>query len=154
VVNNICNKIVLFFKHFAPSVLFYPIAPLAAKYLQSGQIKCIRLAATLGEQFDGHPWHRPVQIILKSDQTDRFRTLPTTTPCKSSIINSLNGRYTHDNSMCTVCIQTRHKRWFIRVPVKATTKHFELEHLDVYGPFCKLTLRDNQYLILFFDDYT
>ena len=67
---------------------------------------------------------------------------------------SLISGYTHDDSMCTVCIQAKHKQRFIRVPVKRTTKPFELVHSDVCGPFSTLTLGDNRYNILFIDDYT
>jgi len=56
--------------------------------------------------------------------------------------------------MCTVCIQAKHKQRFIRVPVKRTTKPFELVHSDVCGPFSTPTFGDNRYYILFIDDYT
>jgi len=62
--------------------------------------------------------------------------------------------YTHDDSMCTVCIQAKHKQRFIKVPVKCTTKPFELVHSDVCGPFSTPTFGDNRYYILFIDDYT
>jgi len=55
--------------------------------------------------------------------------------------------------MCTVCIQAKHKQRFIKVPVKRTTKPFELVHSDVCGPFSTPTFRDNRYYILFIDDY-
>jgi len=69
-------------------------------------------------------------------------------------MKSLVSGYTHDDSMCTVCIQAKHKQKFIRVPVKCTTKPFELVHSDVCGPFSTPTLGDNRYYILFIDDYT
>jgi len=56
--------------------------------------------------------------------------------------------------MCTVCIQAKDKQKFIKVPVKRTTKPFELEHWDVWGPSSTPTLRDNRYYTLFIDDYT
>jgi len=62
--------------------------------------------------------------------------------------------YTNDDSMCTVCIQAKHKQKFIKVPVKRTTKPFELVHSDVCGPFSTLSLGDNRHHILFIDDYT
>jgi len=40
------------------------------------------------------------------------------------------------------------------VPVKRTTKPFELVHSDACGPFSTLTLGYNQYYILFIDNYT
>ena len=63
------------------------------------------------------------------------------------------GGYTHDDSMCTVCIQAKHKQRFIKVPVKRTRKPFELVHSDVCGSFSTPTFGDNQYYILFIDDY-
>jgi len=62
--------------------------------------------------------------------------------------------YTNNDSMCTVCIQAKHKQKFIKVPVKRTTKPFELVHSDVCSPFSTPTLGDNRYYILFIDDYT
>jgi len=56
--------------------------------------------------------------------------------------------------MCTVCIQAKHNQRRIRVPVKRTTKPFQLVHSDVCGPFSTLTLGDDRYYILFIDDYT
>jgi len=67
---------------------------------------------------------------------------------------SLIDGYTHNDSMCTICIQAKHKQRFIRVPVKHTTKPFELVHSDVCGPFSTLTFGDNRYNILFIDNYT
>ena len=58
-------------------------------------------------------------------------------------LNSLIDRYTHDDSMCTVCIQAKHKQRLIRVPVKGTTKPSELVYADVCGPFSTPTLGDN-----------
>jgi len=69
-------------------------------------------------------------------------------------MKSLIDGYTHDDSICTVCIPAKHKARFIRVPVKRTTKPFELEHSDVYGPFSTPSLEHNRYYILFIDDYT
>jgi len=69
-------------------------------------------------------------------------------------MKTLIGRYKHDDSMCTVCIQAKHKERFIRVPVMRTMKPFELVHSDVCGPFSTPTLGDNRYYILFIDDYT
>jgi len=69
-------------------------------------------------------------------------------------MNTLIGGYTHDDSMCTVCIQAKHKQRFIRVPVKHTTKPFELVHSDVCDPFSTPTFGDNRYYILFIDDFT
>jgi len=68
-------------------------------------------------------------------------------------IKSLVKGYTNDDSMCTVCIQAKDKQRFIKVPVKRTTKPFELVHLDMCGPFSTLTFGDNRYYIRFIDDY-
>jgi hypothetical protein len=69
-------------------------------------------------------------------------------------MKTLIGGYKHDDSMRTVCIQAKHKQRFIRVPVKRTTKPFQLVHSDVCGPFSTLTFGDNRYYTLFIDDYT
>jgi hypothetical protein len=71
-----------------------------------------------------------------------------------SAIQSLVEGYTHDHSLCTVCIQAKNKKSFIKVPVKHTTKPFELVHSDVCDPFCTPTYREKCYVILFIDDYT
>ena len=69
-------------------------------------------------------------------------------------MKTLIDGYTHDDSMCTVCIQAKQEQRFIKVPVKCTTKPFELVHSDVCGPFFTPTLGANRYYILFIDDYT
>jgi hypothetical protein len=69
-------------------------------------------------------------------------------------IKSIVKGYTHDDSMCTVCIQAKHKQRIIKVPVKHTTKPFELVHSNVCCPFPTPTFGDNRYYILFIDDYT
>ena len=69
-------------------------------------------------------------------------------------IKSLVKGYTNNDYMCTVCIQAKHRQKFIKVPVKRTTKPFQLVHSDVCGPFSTLTFGDNRYYILFIDDYT
>jgi len=69
-------------------------------------------------------------------------------------IKSLVKGYTNDDSMCTVCIQAKHKQKFIKVPVKRTMKPFELVHSVVCGPISTPTLGHNRYYILFIDDYT
>jgi hypothetical protein len=71
-----------------------------------------------------------------------------------TVMMSLIGGYTHDDSMCIVCIQAKHKKKFIRVPVKRTTKPFELVHSDVCGPISTPAFEDNRYYILFIDNYT
>jgi hypothetical protein len=69
-------------------------------------------------------------------------------------IKSLVKGYTNNDSMCTVCIQAKHKQKFIKVPVQRTTKPFELVHSDGCGPFSTLTSGNDRYPILFIDDYT
>jgi len=69
-------------------------------------------------------------------------------------IKSLVKGYTHNDSMSTICIQAKHKRRFIEVPVKCTTKPFELVHSDVCSPFSTPTFGDNRYYILLLDYYT
>jgi len=69
-------------------------------------------------------------------------------------VRSLIPKYINDDSMCTVCIQAKHKQKFIRVKVKRTTKPFELAHSDVCGPFSTATFGGNKHFILFVDNYT
>jgi len=72
----------------------------------------------------------------------------------STGIPSLVKGFTHSDSMWTVCILVKHKQTFIKVPVKSTVTALELVHVEVYGPLSALIFRDNQYYILFIDDYT
>jgi len=67
---------------------------------------------------------------------------------------SLVVGYTKDDSMCTACIQAKHKQKIIRVKTKRTTKPFELIHSDVCGPFSMPTSAGHRNYILFIDDYT
>ena len=69
-------------------------------------------------------------------------------------VRSLIPEYTNDDSMCTVCIQAKHKQNLIRVTVKGTSKPFELVHSDVCGPFSTPTFGGNKHFILFVDNYT
>jgi len=69
-------------------------------------------------------------------------------------IKSIVKGYTHNDSMCTVCVQAKNKQRFIKVPVKHNTKPFELVHLDVCGPFSTPTFGGNRLHIQFIDDYT
>jgi len=46
--------------------------------------------------------------------------------------------------MRTVCIQAKHKQTFNTVPIKRTTKLFELVHSEVCGPFSTLTFSADQ----------
>jgi len=61
----------------------------------------------------------------------------------SIALKSLVKGYTNDDSMCTGCIQAKHKQEFVKVPVKRAMKLFELVHSDVCGLFSTLTLGDN-----------
>ena len=69
------TSVFYFLKILKHNILYYRVAPSAARYVHSGQIKSARLAAALGQNFRGRPWHRPAQIILRSDRTDRLGTL-------------------------------------------------------------------------------
>ena len=102
-------------------------APIAAK------TKSTRKSLTIAES---RIWHRRLAHMNPTD------------------MKSLIDRYTNDDSMCTVCIQAKHRQRFIKVPVKHTTKPFELVHSDVYGPLSTPTFGDNRYYILFINDYT
>jgi len=102
-------------------------APIAAK------TKSTRKSLTISES---RIWHRQLAYM------------------NPTAIKSLVKGYTNDDSMCTVCIQAKHKQKFIKVPVNSTTKPFELVHSDVCGPFSTPTLGDNRYYVLFIDYYT
>jgi hypothetical protein len=78
-----------------------PKAPTAAK------TKSTRKSLTISES---RLWHRRLGHI------------------HPTAMKTLIGGYKHDDLMCTVCIQAKHKQRFIRVPVKRTTKPFELVH--------------------------
>jgi len=95
------------------------------------------------------PTSPPASSILKSRLW--HRRLAHLNP---TAIKSIVKGYTHDDSMCTVCIQAKHQERFIKVPVKRTTKPFELVHSNVCGPVSTPTFGDNRYCILFIDDYT
>jgi len=69
-------------------------------------------------------------------------------------VRSLIPEYTNDDSMCTVCIQAKHKQKFIQFKVKRTSKPFELVHSHACGPFSTPTFGCNKHFILFADDYT
>jgi hypothetical protein len=69
-------------------------------------------------------------------------------------LRSLIDGYTKDGSMCTACIQAKHKQKIIKVKTKRTTKPFELIHSDVCGPFSTPTCAGHRYYILFTNDYT
>ena len=69
-------------------------------------------------------------------------------------LQSLIDGYTKDDSMCTTCIQAKHKQKIIKVKTKRTTKPFKLIHSDMCGPFSTPTATGHRYYILFIDDYT
>ena len=58
-------------------------------------------------------WHRRLALI------------------NSTALRSLIDGYTKDHSMCTACIQAKHKQKIIKVKTKRTTKPFELIHSEV-----------------------
>lgn len=69
---------------------------------------------------------------------------------------SLIDGFAHDDTMCDVCVQAKHKQKSIRTKVKRATMSFELVHSDVCGPFSAPTGGSSCYhhFILFIDDYT
>jgi hypothetical protein len=69
-------------------------------------------------------------------------------------LRSLIDGYTKDDSMCTACVQDKHKQKIIKGKTKQTTKPFELIHSDLCGPFSTPTSTCHRYYILFIDDYT
>ena len=64
-------------------------------------------------------------------------------------LRSLIDGYSKDDSMCTACIQAKHKQKIIKVKTKRTTKPFELLHSDMCGPFSMPTSTGHRYYILF-----
>ena len=62
--------------------------------------------------------------------------------------------YTHDGSICEICIQAKHERKIIRISVQRTTALLELVHSDTCGPLAtkehrislssSMTTRDTQ----------
>jgi len=103
-------------KHTIEPTIESSRAPIAAK------IKSTRKSLTIPES---RLWHRRLAHI------------------NPTAMKTLIDGYTHDDSMCTVCIQAKHKQRFIELPAKCTTKPFELVHLDEWGPFSTPTLGDN-----------
>jgi hypothetical protein len=95
------------------------------------------------------PTSPPASSVLKSRLWHRLLAY-----LNPTAINSIVKKYTHDDSMYTVCIQAKHKQRFIKVSVKRTTKHFVLVHSAVCCPFSTPTLGDNRYYILFIEGYT
>jgi hypothetical protein len=73
---------------------------------------------------------------------------------KPTTLRSLIDGYTKHDSMCTACIEAKHKQKIIKVKTKRTTKPFELIHSDVCGSFSTPTSAGHHYYILFIDDYT
>jgi len=93
-----------------------PSAPLTAKPMSTPKSPTISESGT---------WHRPLAHIN-----------PTT-------MKSVIDRYTHDDSMCRVCMHVNNKQTFIIVPFKRTTKPFKLAHSDVCKLFSTPTFGDN-----------
>ena len=62
--------------------------------------------------------------------------------------------YTHDGSICELCIQAKHERKVIRTPVQRTTTPFELVHSDTCGPLATKSVGGASHFIVFIDDYT
>jgi len=69
-------------------------------------------------------------------------------------MKSLVDRYTHDGSICEICIQAKHERKIVRIPVQRTTTPFELVHSDTCGPFATKSVGGASHFIVFIDDYT
>jgi len=69
-------------------------------------------------------------------------------------MKSLVDGYTHDGSICEICIQAKHERKIIRIPVQRTTAPFELVHSDTCGPFATKSVGGASHFIVFIDDYT
>jgi len=86
-----------------------------------------------------------------SESRLRHRQLAHINP--TALRSQIDGSIT-DDSMCTACIQAKHKQKIIKVKTKGTTKTFELVHSDVCGSVSTPTTTGHRYYILFIDDYT
>jgi hypothetical protein len=68
-------------------------------------------------------------------------------------MKSLIQGYTHNHSLCDVCIFTNYHRKFIRIPAKKTSKPFELDDSDLCRPFKHPTKGGDHYWIICINDY-
>jgi len=68
-------------------------------------------------------------------------------------MKTANDGYTNDDSLCTVCIQAKHKQKLVEVPVKSTMKLFELVHSDVCSPYLTPTFGEKRQYIIFINNY-
>jgi len=141
-------------------VLVTTLLPLTSK-----QVRYRNRESSLSRELITEPTTKPT---IESSETP---TIAFTSPTTSSMLKSrqwhrrlahmtptamttLIGRYSNDYSMCTVCTQPHHKQTVIRVPVRHTTKPFELVQSHWCGTFSTPTLGDNRSYILFIDDFT
>jgi hypothetical protein len=69
-------------------------------------------------------------------------------------MRSLIDGLKHDDQKCEVCYKAKQKRKIIRIPVKPTTRPYELVHSDLCGPFATPSLGGKRYYIVFIDDYS
>jgi hypothetical protein len=69
-------------------------------------------------------------------------------------MRSLIDGLKHDDQKCEVCFKAKQKRKIIRIPVKPTTRPYELVHSDLCGPFTTPSLGGKRYYIVFIDDYS
>jgi hypothetical protein len=104
------------------------------------------------------PLWAPIAAKIKS--TQKSIKIPEARLCyrrlanmNRTIMKSLIGGYTLDDSMCTDCIQAKYKQKFIGVPVKYKTKSIEPLHFEVCSPFSTPTLGHNSEYILFIECY-
>jgi hypothetical protein len=69
-------------------------------------------------------------------------------------MRSLIDGLSHDDQKCEVCLKAKQKRKIVRIPVKPTTRPYELVHSDLCGPFSTPSLGGKRYFIIFVDDYS
>ena len=69
-------------------------------------------------------------------------------------VSSITGLPIGDIPPCHTCIEAKHQRTFVRLPVARVSRPFELIHSDLCGPIGTPSWSGSLYLILYIDDYT
>jgi hypothetical protein len=101
------------------------------------------------------PTRRPALVpatTLSTEESRRWhRRLAHLHP---AAMRSLIDGLSHDDQLCDVCLKAKQKRKIVRIPVKPTTRPYELVHSDLCGPFSTPSLSGKRYFIVFVDDYS
>jgi len=69
-------------------------------------------------------------------------------------VSAITGLPIGDIPPCHTCIEAKHQRTFVRLPVARASRPFELNHSDLCRPIGTLSWSGSRYLILYIDDYT